>query len=153
MPVAVAPTGAAGLTWYQGELEAAKAAAAMGVPCGYATAAMTSMETIAEKAGGRLWFQLHLRADRDLTRQMVDRARAAGFEGLMVTVDTPVPPNREFNERNGFSPPFRVTLLSVAEVALHPSWFLRVLIWYVATNGMPRYENYPEAHRTDNGAA
>jgi isopentenyl diphosphate isomerase/L-lactate dehydrogenase-like FMN-dependent dehydrogenase len=108
---------------------------------------------LAEKAGGRLWFQLHVRADRDLTRQMLDRARAAGFEGLMVTVDTPVPPNRQFNERNGFSPPFRVTPRSVADVALHPSWFLRVLMRYVATNGMPRCENYPEAYRTDNGAA
>jgi isopentenyl diphosphate isomerase/L-lactate dehydrogenase-like FMN-dependent dehydrogenase len=148
MPVAVAPTGAAGLAWYHGELEAARAAAAAGVPYALATAAMTPMETIAEQAGGRLWFQLYVRSDIELTHQIMDRAKAAGFEGLIVTVDSPVAPNREFNERNGFGLPFKVNARSVADVALRPGWFLRVLLRYLATTGMPRYENYPAAHRS-----
>jgi (S)-mandelate dehydrogenase len=148
MPVAVAPTGAAGLAWYQGELEAAKAAAAAGLPYALATAAMTPMETIAEQAGGRLWFQLYVRSDIELTHQLMDRAKAAGFEGLIVTVDSPVAPNREFNERNGFGLPFKVNARSVTDVALRPGWFLRVLLRYLTTTGMPRYENYPAAHRT-----
>jgi len=78
---------------------------------------------------------------------MIDRAEAAGFEGLIVTVDTPVAPNREFNERNGFGLPFRLTARSVADVALHPSWFSQVLLRYLATTGMPRHENYPEGYR------
>jgi isopentenyl diphosphate isomerase/L-lactate dehydrogenase-like FMN-dependent dehydrogenase len=147
MPVAVAPTGAAGLAWYHGELEAAKAAAQAGLPYALATAAMTPMETIAEKAGGRLWFQLYVRSDLDLTHQLMDRAKAAGFEGLIVTVDSPVAPNREFNDRNGFGLPFKVNARSVADVARRPGWFLRVLMRYLTTTGMPRYENYPRAHQ------
>jgi len=108
-PLAVAPMGAAGLMWHHGELEAAKAAAAVGIPYALATAAMTPMEKIAEKAGGRLWFQLYVRSDRELTYAMIDRAKAAGFEGLIVTVDMPVLPNREFNNRNGFGLPYKLT--------------------------------------------
>ena len=72
MPMAIAPTGVAGLCWYHGELELAKAAAAAKIPFTVATGAMTPMEEIAEKASGRLWMQLYvwhdaqafLRADR-----------------------------------------------------------------------------------------
>lgn len=147
MPIAVAPMGAAGLMWHQGELAAARAAAALDVPYALATAAMTPMEVIAEKAGGRLWFQLYVRAERELTFAMIDRAKAAGFEGLIVTVDMPVLPNREFNARNGFGLPFQVTPRSVLDVARRPGWAIRVLGRYLATDGMPRYENYPERFR------
>jgi isopentenyl diphosphate isomerase/L-lactate dehydrogenase-like FMN-dependent dehydrogenase len=146
-PIAVAPMGAAGLMWHHGELEAAKAAAAVGVPYALATAAMTPMEVIAEKAGGRLWFQLYVRSDRDLTFSMIDRAKAAGFEGLIVTVDMPVLPNREFNTRNGFGLPYKMTPRSVFDVARKPRWALGVLGKYLATDGMPRYENYPDLYR------
>jgi (S)-mandelate dehydrogenase len=146
-PIAVAPMGAAGLMWHHGELEAAKAAAAVGIPYALATAAMTPMETIAEKAGGRLWFQLYVRADREMTFAMIDRAKAAGFEGLIVTVDMPVLPNREFNDRNGFGLPYKLTPRSVFDVARKPGWAVGVLGKYLATQGMPRYENYPETFR------
>jgi isopentenyl diphosphate isomerase/L-lactate dehydrogenase-like FMN-dependent dehydrogenase len=147
MPLAVAPMGAAGLMWHQGELAAAQAAAAVGVPYALATAAMTPMETIADRAGGRLWFQLYVRSDRELTHSMIERAKHAGFEGLIVTVDMPVLPNREFNERNGFGLPYRRTVRSVMDVMRKPSWALRVLGRYLAEGGMPRYENYPEPYR------
>lgn len=147
MPVAVAPMGAAGLMWHHGELAAAQAAAKLGIPYALATAAMTPMEIIAEKAGGRLWFQLYVRAEPEITRAMVERARAAGFEGLVVTIDMPVLPNREFNQRNGFGLPFRVTARSMADVARRPGWAFGVLGRYLATTGMPRYENYPDGER------
>lgn len=147
MPLAVAPMGAAGLMWHHGELAAAQAAAKIGVPYALATAAMTPMETIAEKAGGRLWFQLYVRSDRELTWQIIDRARAAGFEGLIVTIDSPVAPNREFNTRNGFGLPYRISGRSVLDLLRKPGWTLNVLGRYLATQGMPRYENYPEAYR------
>jgi (S)-mandelate dehydrogenase len=146
-PMAVAPMGAAGLMWHHGELEAAKAAAAVGIPYALATAAMTPMETIAEKAGGRLWLQQYVRVDRELTYAMIDRAKAAGFEGLIVTVDMPVLPNREFNSRNGFGLPYTMTRRSVLDVARRPGWALRVLGKYLTTDGMPRYENYPTQYR------
>jgi isopentenyl diphosphate isomerase/L-lactate dehydrogenase-like FMN-dependent dehydrogenase len=146
-PMIVAPMGAAGLMWHQGELAAAQAAAAVGIPYALATAAMTPMETIAEKAGGRLWFQLYVRSDRALTFAMIDRAKAAGFEGLIVTVDMPVLPNREFNNRNGFGLPYRITPRSVLDVLRRPGWALGVMGRYLTTDGMPKYENYPDQYR------
>lgn len=68
---------------------------------------MTAMETIVEQAGGRLWFQLYMWADRALSHQLVERVKAAGFEALIVTVDGAVLPNREYNHRNGFSMPMK----------------------------------------------
>lgn len=148
MPVAVAPTGSAGLVWYQGELELARAAAAAGVPFTLATAAMTSMETIAEQAGGRLWFQLNMFVDRAISHAMVARAERLGFEALVLTADCSVTPNREYNARNGFALPFRVTPRSLLDMSLHPHWFGNVLLRYVFGTGLPKYENYPPELRT-----
>ena len=104
--MAIAPTGAAGLCWYEGELELAKAAAKAKIPFTLATGAMTAMEKIAKEAGpgvgGRLWFQLYVWKQRELSYQLIERAHRAGFEALIVTVDTIVPPNREYNTHNGF---------------------------------------------------
>ena len=101
MPMAIAPTGAAGLCWYEGELELAKAAAKAKIPFTLATGAMTSMEKIAEGSrpsfGGRLWFQLYVWKQRELSYQLIERAKRDGFEALIVTIDTIVPPNREYN--------------------------------------------------------
>lgn len=152
MPMAIAPTGAAGLCWHEGELELAKAAAKAGIPFTLATGAMTSMEKIAEQAGpsagGRLWFQLYVWKRRDLSYQLIERAKAAGFEALIVTVDTIVPPNREYNDRNGFLLPFYPNLRFTLDVMRHPGWTARVLMKYLTTIGMPRNENYPEPYRT-----
>src|SRR5580698_1666597 len=91
LPMAIAPTGAAGLCWHEGELELAKAAAKAKIPFTLATGAMTSMEKIAEQAGpsagGRLWFQLYVWNQRELSYQLIERANRAGFEALIVTVD------------------------------------------------------------------
>ena len=147
LPVAIAPTGAAGLVWYNGELELAKAAADVGVPFILATRSMTSMEDIAREVGGALWFQLYPWNERSLSYELVARAEAAGVEALLVTVDVPVSPNREYNKRNGFSLPFSPTSRSIADILLHPRWFFDVLVRYLMTTGMPRYENQPGEHR------
>ena len=156
MPVIVAPTGAAGLVWFEGELAIAKAAAAADIPFTLATGSMTAMEKVADQAGGRLWFQLYMWADRGLSHQLVARARAAGFEGLVVTVDTPTMANREYNPRNGFALPFNPSARAMADMLCHPSWLAGVLLRYLANGGMPTYENMPAAHRrkiTQGGAA
>jgi len=147
MPLAIAPTGAAGLCWHEGELELAKAAAAAKVPFTLATSAMTSMEKIAKDAGGRLWFQLYVWKQRELSYQLIERAQRAGFEALIVTTDTIVPPNREYNPRNGFLLPFHPTPRFVADIARHPRWASAVLMKYLTTIGMPRNENYPDPYR------
>ena len=78
----------------------------------------------------------------------MERVAAAGFEALMVTVDTAVTANREYNRRNGFGTPFRFSRRNVADVLAHPRWLAGVLARYVLNGGMPHYANYPEALRT-----
>lgn len=143
MPIAIAPTGSAGLNWFEGEIAIARAAAAAGIPFTLATGSMTAMEKVAEQAGGTLWFQIYMWPDRSLSQGLIERARAAGYQALVVTVDTPVPPGREYNLRNGMTVPFRFTRRNVTDVMLHPRWLATVLARYLVSTGMPRYENYP----------
>jgi (S)-mandelate dehydrogenase len=143
LPMVIAPTGAAGLCWYRGELALAKAAAAAGIPLTLSTASMTAMETIAEQAGGRLWFQLYVWKRRDLSYQIIERAKNAGYEALIVTVDSAVAPNREYNARNGFALPFNPSPRFLMDVARHPAWTVGVMGRYLTTIGMPKHENYP----------
>ncbi len=144
MPIAIAPTGSAGLMWHNGEIALARAAMKAGIPCTIATGAMTAIEKIAAQAPGtRLWFQLYMWPDRNLSYRLVERAKAAGYEGLVVTVDSPVPPSREYNLHNGFTIPFSFNRRNVSDVLMHPRWLLHVLGRYLVTTGMPRYENYP----------
>ena len=147
MPIAIAPTGTAGLMWHEGELALARAAAAAGIPFALATGSMTAMEKVADQAGGKLWFQLYMWPDRSLSHKLVERAKAAGYEGLIVTVDGAVSGNREYNLRNGFTIPFTFTPRNVTDVLMHPRWMFGVLGRYLLTTGMPRYENYPSELR------
>jgi isopentenyl diphosphate isomerase/L-lactate dehydrogenase-like FMN-dependent dehydrogenase len=143
MPIVIAPTGSAGLGWYQGEIALARAAAEAGIPFTLATGSMTALEKVAEEAGGTLWFQIYMWPDRSLSHRLAERAKAAGYQALVVTVDTPVPPGREYNLRNGMTVPFRFTRRNVTDVLMHPRWVCGVLMRYLLASGMPRYENYP----------
>jgi (S)-mandelate dehydrogenase len=143
MPLAIAPTGAAGLAWYEGELELARAAARSGVPFTLATPSLTAIERIATVEEGRKWFQLYMWRDRELSHALVKRARDAGFETLILTGDTPVPPIREYNKKNGFNSPFSYNPTIVADVAMSPGWMWRVLRPYLQNGGMPKQAHYP----------
>src|ERR1700684_1509528 len=147
LPMVIAPTGAAGLCWHEGELELAKAAAKAKIPFTLATGAMTSMEKIAKEANFRLWFQLYVWKQRELSYQLIERAKNNGFEALIVTTDTIVPPNREYNAKNGLDLPFTPTWRFTWDIMQHPVWFTTVLMKYFTTIGMPRNENYPEPYR------
>ena len=148
MPIGIAPTGAAGMMWYKGELELARAAKAAGIPFSLATGSITSMEEVAGEVGGTLWMQLYMWADRSLSHQVVRRATASGFEALLVTVDGVVAGNREYNRRNGFQIPFKYNSRNTTDVLLHPGWMLTVLGRYIANGGMPTRANFPEELRT-----
>jgi isopentenyl diphosphate isomerase/L-lactate dehydrogenase-like FMN-dependent dehydrogenase len=143
-PVAIAPTGCAGLMWHDGEIALARAAAAAGIPFTLATGSLTSMERVAAEAGGQLWFQLYMWPDKAMSHGLVARALAAGYQALVVTVDTAVPSNREYNFRNGFTIPFKFSRRNIVDVLRHPGWLINVLGRYMRTTGMPRYENYPK---------
>lgn len=144
MPIAIAPTGTAGLMWHEGEIALARAAKSAGIPFTLATSSLTAMEKVAEHVGGRLWFQLYtMWPDKTLSYELVERARAAGYEALIFTVDSIVLPNREYNIRNGLKIPFAFNGTNVTDVLRHPRWMFGVLGRYMMTTGMPRYENYP----------
>jgi (S)-mandelate dehydrogenase len=109
LPMVIAPTGAADLMAYQGELALARAATKANIPFTLATSSTTLIENVAKEAGGGFWLQIYLWEKRELSYQVIERALQAGAEALIVTLDTPVSANREYNDRNGFSNPFRVT--------------------------------------------
>ena len=143
MPMAIAPTGGSGLMWYEAELCLARAAKAAGIPYTMATGSMVAFERVAKEVGGRLWFQLYTWPDRSLSYDLVKRVAAAGAEVLQVTVDTPVPPNREYNTRNGFGLPFTPTVENVTDMLLHPRWLVGTLLKYLLDGGMPKLRNHP----------
>lgn len=146
MPLVIAPTGVAGLCWYQGELELAKAAAKAGVPFILATGSSTSIEQMAQEAGGRLWFQLYMWREKELSYELVRRAERANFEALVWTVDIGVGANREHNQRNGFGVPYKLNMRSAVDAILHPRWLVSVLARYAA-QGMPSHVNFPEQYQ------
>ena len=143
MPLAVAPTGAAGLVWHKGEMALARAAATAKVPFTLATRSMSAMEDIASEAGGMLWLQLYTLRDRSSCYAIIERAWKAGFQGLVLTVDTPTNPSRDYNERNGYSLPFKYTVRGVTDILRHPRWFAGVMGRYWRDGGLPRFENLP----------
>lgn len=147
LPLVIAPTGAAGLMWYQGEIALARAAAQAGVPFTVSTSSITSMEKIAAAARARLWFQLYIWPDFSMAEQLIDRAEAAGYDTLMVTVDTIVNPNREYNSRNGFNVPIKFNTRNIVDVCRHPRWLVNVFLRYLLDSGMPQFENYPDEMR------
>jgi isopentenyl diphosphate isomerase/L-lactate dehydrogenase-like FMN-dependent dehydrogenase len=87
--------------------------------------------------------QLYLWQDRSLSYQLIERARRAGYQALVVTVDGAVLTNREYNRRNDFTVPMSFTPRNVTDVMLHPGWMFGVFIRYLLKSGMPRYENFP----------
>lgn len=148
MPLVVAPTGLAGLMWYRGEVELARAAARADIPFCVSTQSITCVEEIAAKAGGRIWFQLYILKDRELSESFVQRAQDTGCEALIVTVDTAVSPKREYNTHNGFGIPFQPNLRGAIDLSLHPRWVFGVLGRYVLDGGIPSFPHYPpEFHR------
>ena len=147
MPVAIGATGAAGFVWLEGDLALATAAAACDVPFTISSASTLPIEKIVT-AGGRLWFQLYRWEDRAMTDDLVKRANNLGCEALVVTVDTAVPPNREYNLRNGFGVPLRMNGKNVPDVLAHPRWLFKVLLPQLLRYGIVSQANVPAHLRT-----
>jgi len=142
MPLVIGPTGPAGFVWYRGETELAKAAAKAGIPFTLASTSNTPMEDILEKGGGRQWYHLYVWRDMEASLKAVPRAEAAGFEALVLTVDSTVPYNREFDVRNGVTMPVRLTPRNIADIVTHPRWLFGTVGKYVLADGhLPRYSN------------
>lgn len=147
-PYAVSPTGTTGLLWYQGEIVLAKACGKHGIPFTLGTNAITSIDEVMRACPEtNIWFQLYMWSEEEDSYALVRRARDAGCQTLIVTIDGALGNNREYNKRNGFSVPFTLSPRSAYDMLTHPRWFAGVLGRYVLNNGMPTHENYPERYR------
>lgn len=136
LPIAIAPTGGPGFGRHGSDVAIARAAASAGIPYTLSTSATASIERIAREAPGRLWFQAYILRNQEFLSGLLDRALAADFEALMVTVDLPVGGKRERDARNRISFPFRFSARHLRDFAFHPRW-----LWAMARHGMPVIEN------------
>ena len=126
LPVIVAPTGLAGLLWPDGEAASARAAAAAGSAYCLSHGSVCSLEEFAGNGVSPRWFQTYIYKDRGLTHEMAARAAAAGYEALVVTVDTQILGNRERDIRNGFIIPPRLSAAEIARMAFKLRWLFRM---------------------------
>ena len=136
LPIAIAPTGAVGFGWRGGDIAIARAAVAAGIPYTLSSTATASIEQIANAAPGRLWFQAYILRNKPFLQALIDRAQAADYEALVITVDLPVGGKRERDFRNDFSLPFRFTPKNLMDFARHPGWLSDIIRF-----GMPVMEN------------
>src|SRR5687767_11392826 len=136
LPLAIAPTGGISAGRYGAELILARAAKAFGVPFTMATPSAFTIEKVAEEVGGRLWFQLYAVRDREFRSRLVNRAKSAGYEAILVTVDLPVSGKRERDPRNGFHTPYSPNWRNSKDMVFKPSWALDML-----RNGLPGMAN------------
>jgi len=144
MPLIIAPTGTADLMWYRGERALAAAASQAGIPFTQTTSSTTPFADIAGIVKSGLWLQLYLWERRDLSWDLVERAGEQGFEALILTVDTPLFPLREFNKHNGMSNPIRPNVPLALDFMRHPRWTTGVLARYFLSGGVPQFANYPK---------
>ena len=136
MPLAIAPTGGISAGRYGAELILARAAKAAGVPFTMATPSAFTIERVAEEVGGRLWFQLYAVRNREFRDKLVERAKATGYEAILVTVDLAVSGKRERDPRNGFHTPYSPNWRNSRDVVFKPAWALDML-----RNGLPGMAN------------
>src|ERR1700692_4536467 len=127
MPLAIGPTGLAGLFHADGEILAARAAAECGIPYCMSTMSICSIEDVRAATQTPFWFQQYLMKDRGFNQELIDRAAAAQCSALMLTLDLQVLGERRRDPRNGLTIPPRLTLRNAWDVATRPSWALGVL--------------------------
>ena len=122
MPVALAPTGLAGMQHANGEILAAKAAMNFGVPFTLSTMSICSIEDLADNVQSPFWFQLYVMRDRDFSHKLVSRAQNAGCSALIVTLDLQVMGQRHQDIKNGLTTPPRLTLRNIVDMMKRPTW-------------------------------
>jgi L-lactate dehydrogenase (cytochrome)/glycolate oxidase len=128
MPIGIAPTGFTRMMQTEGEYAGACAASDAGIPYTLSTMGTRSIEDVAKVApGGRNWFQLYMWKDRDRSMALVDRARAAGFDTLVLTVDVPVAGARLRDVRNGMTIPPSLTSKTILNAIPRPAWWINFL--------------------------
>ena len=138
LPLAIAPTGGISAGRAGAELALARAAKGFGVPFTLATPAAFTIERVAEEASGaRLWFQLYAVREHEFREKLIARAKSAGYEAMLVTVDLPVSGKRERDPRNGFRTPYNPNWRNSRDVIFKPAWLLEIM-----RHGLPGMANF-----------
>jgi L-lactate dehydrogenase (cytochrome) len=127
MPVALAPTGLTGMQHADGEILAAQAAEAFGVPFTLSTMSICSIEDVAAHTTRPFWFQLYVMRDRDFIERLIDRAKAANCSALMLTLDLQILGQRHKDLRNGLTTPPRMTIPNMMNLSTKPAWCWNML--------------------------
>ena len=127
MPVALSPVGLTGMQHADGEIAAARAAEAFGVPFCLSTMSVCSIEAVAEATTKPFWFQLYVMRDRGYIERLIQRAHDAGCEALVLTLDLQILGQRHKDVKNGLSTPPRPTLRNLVDLATKPRW-----AWHMA---------------------
>lgn len=133
LPLGIAPVGMSGLIWPRAEVLLAQHAASAGIPYTLSTVASRTPEEVGPSAGDQGWFQLYPPGEASVRRDMLSRARAAGFHTLVMTVDIPAPSRRERQLKGGLTQPARMTPRIIAQALTCPRWSIGML-----RAGLPR---------------
>ncbi len=148
LPLGIAPMGMCNLVCPGADRMLAEAASRVGMPVCLSSAASGTLEDMRAWAGQRAWFQLYFGQSVEFTMATVDRARNAGYDTLVLTVDVPQVSRRIRDLRNGFNVPFRLTPKSFLDFATHPRWSLTTLV-----AGIPSPQNTGNGAKFDRGAS
>ena len=127
IPVALAPTGLAGMQTADGEIHAARAAEKFGVPFTLSTMSVCSIEEVQSKTRDPFWFQLYVMRDRDFIDRLIKRAKEANCSALMITLDLQVMGQRHKDIKNGLSVPPKINLPNILNLITKPKWCLGML--------------------------
>ena len=136
LPFGIAPMGMCNLTWPGADKMLAAAAVKYRMPVCLSTMASSSIESMRQQAGENAWFQLYVGQSEEIGFDMVQRAEAAGYDTLILTVDVPMIAPRPREQRNGFQAPIKIGPKQFLDFATHPQWSIRTLL-----TGVPALAN------------
>jgi L-lactate dehydrogenase (cytochrome) len=140
-PFGIAPVGLGGFAWPASAEILARSARAFQIPFCASTFALASLERLRDEAGDCGWFQLYRPNQAEVETDIIERAAAAGYTTLMVTVDIPAAMRRAHDIRNGFSIPPQIDWFTLGEILTHPVWSLSQAA-HILRHGLPRFENF-----------
>jgi L-lactate dehydrogenase (cytochrome) len=145
LPLALAPTGLAGMQHGDGEILACRAAQAAGIPFCLSTMSICSIEDVAAAVNKPFWFQLYVMKDRGFVRALIERAAAAKCSALMLTIDLQVLGQRHADIRNGMTVPPEIRIRNLLDIASKPAW-----AWSVLWGKRRTFGNLAEVKGTEN---
>ncbi|WP_250504649.1 alpha-hydroxy acid oxidase [Caballeronia sp. AZ7_KS35] len=139
-PFGIAPMGISALSAYRGDVVQAEAAREAGIPMIMSGSSLIPLEVVARDAPGT-WFQAYLPGESQKIRALVERVERAGYDTLVLTVDTALLANRENNVRTGFSTPLKPSMRLAWDGVTRPRWLLGTALRTLVRHGMPHFEN------------